>query len=60
LDRLEPPLRTALVLRYFLEMDSGQIGAILEEPASTVRSRLRAARQRLASELKRAGYRHEP
>ena len=60
LERLEPPLRTALVLRYFLEMDSAQIGAILEEPPSTVRSRLRAARLRLASELTRAGSRQVP
>ena len=59
LDRLEPPLRLVLVLRYFAELDSKEIGRTLDLPDSTVRSRLRAARRRLASELKKAGYTHD-
>jgi RNA polymerase sigma-70 factor (ECF subfamily) len=57
LERLEPQMRSILVLRYFTGLDSREIGRILEMPDSTVRSRLRAARQRLALELRRAGYR---
>ena len=56
LDRIEPLLRTILVLRYFAELDSQEIGKILELPDSTVRSYLRAGWQQLALELKRAGY----
>jgi RNA polymerase sigma factor (sigma-70 family) len=56
LERLDPELREALVLRYFSGFDSKQIGEILEMPDSTVRSRLRTARRRLAAELRSAGY----
>jgi RNA polymerase sigma factor (sigma-70 family) len=59
LDGLEPALRSVLVLRYFAELDSKEIGNILGLPDSTVRSRLRAARRKLAWELKRAGYRDD-
>jgi RNA polymerase sigma-70 factor (ECF subfamily) len=56
LDNLEPPLRSVLVLRYFTELDSKEIGRILGLSDSTVRSRLRTARSRLASALRRMGY----
>ena len=59
LERLEPRSRSILVLRYFAELDSKEIGKILELPDSTVRSHLRTARQQLALELKRMGYDHE-
>jgi len=59
LGRLEPQARSVLVLRYFAEFDSKEIGKILQLPDSTVRSRLRTARRQLASELKRAGYHHD-
>jgi len=59
LDRLEPQLRLVLVLRYFADFDSKEIGKTLDLPDSTVRSRLRVARGQLASELKRAGYTHD-
>jgi RNA polymerase sigma-70 factor (ECF subfamily) len=59
LDRLEPRGRTVLVLRYFAELDSREIGKILQMPDSTVRTHLRTARRQLALELKRAGYRDE-
>ncbi len=59
LQRLEPECHEILVLRYFAEFDSREIGHILKMPAATVRSRLRAARQQLAGELKRLGYCHE-
>jgi len=56
LQRLDPEVRTILVLRYVAEFDSKEIGRILNLPDSTVRSRLRTARQALADELKRRGY----
>ena len=56
LERLEPQLRSILVLRYFAEFNSKEIGDILGLPDSTVRSQLRTARQHLAWELKRTGY----
>lgn len=59
LARLEDPARVLLVLRYFMELDSAEIGQILEQPDSTVRGQLREARRKLAGELKRAGYHHE-
>lgn len=59
LERLDRELRSVLVLRYFAEFDSKEIGKILELPDSTVRSRLLAARRQLALELKRSGYHHE-
>ena len=55
LDDLDPPLRTVLVLRYFAELDSNQIGRMLDLPDSTVRSRLRTARRRLALALREIG-----
>jgi len=59
LEELEPQMRSILVLRYFTGLDSKEIGQILQLPDSTVRSHLRAARQRLALELRRAGYRDQ-
>ncbi|MEE8450585.1 MAG: RNA polymerase sigma factor [Thermoguttaceae bacterium] len=59
LDRLDPSLRSVLVLRYFAELDSKEIGRTLDLSDSTVRSRLRVARAELASQLKRAGYSHD-
>jgi RNA polymerase sigma-70 factor (ECF subfamily) len=59
LQTLQPRQRSILVLRYFAEFDSKEIGNILQMPDSTVRSHLRAARRELALALKRAGYRHE-
>ncbi len=49
-------LKVPLVMRYFCEMDSRQIGQILALPDSTVRSRLRAGRMKLADALIKAGY----
>jgi RNA polymerase sigma-70 factor, ECF subfamily len=53
LARLDPRLRSILVLRYYADFDSRQIGEMLDLPDSTVRSHLRRARQMLAAELKR-------
>ena len=49
-------LHTLLVMRYFMEMDSKQIGEVLERPSATVRSQLCDARQRLAAELTTMGF----
>jgi RNA polymerase sigma-70 factor, ECF subfamily len=43
--------RLLVVLRYFVDLNSRQIAEFVEQPESTVRGRLRAARQRLAREL---------
>ena len=56
LDQLD---RAPLVLRYFHDMNSSQIAEILEIPDSTVRSRLRRARMKLATVLRKEGYDHE-
>lgn len=55
---LDPQLHTLLVLRYFVQLDSKEIGAILDVPDSTIRSRLRRARLQLAQRLIEAGYEH--
>lgn len=59
LAQLDPDLRDLLVLRYFLEYDSTEIGHILGRPAATIRGQLRQARRQLADKLVRAGYEHE-
>ena len=59
LDSLPNQERTMLVLRYFQEFNATEIGAILQLPPSTVRSRLRAARQKLADKLKTSGFEHD-
>ena len=48
--------RTLLALRYLEGLDSTEMGAILERPASTIRGQLRSARHRLAAELLRKGW----
>ena len=51
--------RCVLVLRYFADLTSKDIGEILKMPSATVRSHLRVARQQLASRLKGVEYRDE-
>jgi len=51
--RLPRDLRIIVVLRYFLDCTSAEIGAILGIPAPTVRFRLAAARKRLRDALTR-------
>lgn len=43
--------RALVVMRYFSDLNSRQIGEIVDMPEATVRSRLRAARRKLAEEL---------
>ena len=56
--RLPAELREVLVLRHFLELSYGDIGAALHLPEKTVKSRLYSARQRLGQILTggRAGH----
>jgi RNA polymerase sigma-70 factor (ECF subfamily) len=56
LERMDPAMRSVLVLRYFAEFDSKAIAGILQIPDSTVRSRLRKARMVLAKILEQAGF----
>ncbi len=48
---LPPPQRTAVILRYYLDLDEAAIAAILGCPRGTVKWRLYAARQRLRPAL---------
>lgn len=48
---LPEPLRLVLVLRHYEEMNFEQIARLLGEPASTIKSRFRAALQRLRQRL---------
>jgi RNA polymerase sigma-70 factor, ECF subfamily len=59
LDALDPATRSLLVLRYFAEFDSREIGELLDLPDATVRGRLRTAREKLAKRLRQSGYGHE-
>lgn len=59
LESLPDLLRSVLVLRYFSEFNSKEIGAILELPHPTVRSHLRRGRQLLATELRQMGFEDE-
>jgi RNA polymerase sigma-70 factor (ECF subfamily) len=52
---LAPLQQSIVVMRYYCEMDSKEIGQILELTDSTVRSHLRLARQRLADILRPCG-----
>lgn len=52
---LDASLLTAMVLRYFCDLKSGEIAEILNWNASTVRARLRQARMILARKLLRRG-----
>jgi len=47
LDSLSPDLRAAVVLHYYAELTSKEIGAVLGVAAPTVRFRLMLARRRL-------------
>ena len=51
LTRLNDSDRLLVVLRYFANLNSREIAEIVEQPESTVRSRLRAARTQLAGDL---------
>jgi RNA polymerase sigma-70 factor (ECF subfamily) len=51
LDRLATVEREIVVLRYFCELNSREIGEVLAMPEATVRSRLAKARKQLARDL---------
>ena len=55
LQGLDDSLLTPMVLRYFCELNSREIGEILSLSPSTVRSRLREARMILAKRLVKRG-----
>jgi RNA polymerase sigma-70 factor (ECF subfamily) len=55
LDEMDDSLRVPLVLRYFCDQDSSQIAEVLDLPASTVRSRLAAARLEMTRRLLEKG-----
>jgi RNA polymerase sigma-70 factor, ECF subfamily len=51
LAKLSDDERTLIAMRYFSELNSREIGEILDVPEATIRGRLRTIRRRLASEL---------
>ena len=51
INRLEEPLRVAVVLRYYAGLDSAEIGGALGVPSATVRTRLRRALELLQDAL---------
>jgi RNA polymerase sigma factor (sigma-70 family) len=51
LAELSPSDRELVVLRYFCEMNSREIGEILRTPESTIRRRLSLCREALAERL---------
>jgi RNA polymerase sigma factor (sigma-70 family) len=51
LDRLPPAQREVVVLRYFCELNSREIGEVLQMPEATIRSHLAKARRQLARDL---------
>lgn len=53
INRLDADLRVIVVLRYYAEMDATEIGAALDLPPATVRTRLRRALARLRERLTR-------
>ncbi len=55
LAELDPSLLELVVLKYFCDLDSNEIGRTLDLNASTVRCRLREARMILAQKLLRRG-----
>ncbi|HEU5349305.1 MAG TPA: sigma factor-like helix-turn-helix DNA-binding protein, partial [Ktedonobacterales bacterium] len=48
---LSDDLRRVIALRFYAGLDSTQIGAVLDMPAATVRTRLRRALELLRREL---------
>ena len=51
LARLADDDRLLIAMRYFADLNSREIGQIMDLPEATVRGRLRAARRKLAQEL---------
>jgi RNA polymerase sigma-70 factor (ECF subfamily) len=51
INRLEEPLRIVVVLRYYADLDSTEIGVALDVPSATVRTRLRRALELLQDAL---------
>ncbi len=58
LDMMPNELREVLVLRYFHDQNSREIAAVLQTSDSTIRTRLKTARRRLAAALNTRGI-HE-
>jgi len=56
---LPQPLREVLVLRHYENMTFEDMSRLLDEPASTLKSRFTAALKRLRLHLKERGYTHE-
>jgi RNA polymerase sigma-70 factor (ECF subfamily) len=56
LQQLSDELRNPIVLRYYCDLNSTDIGQILGMPAATVRGRLCEARRQLATALDKAGF----
>ena len=58
LGKLSEEERIAITLHYWEELSSAELGQVLNIPASTVRTRLMRARERIRAELERQGERN--
>jgi RNA polymerase sigma-70 factor (ECF subfamily) len=56
LDRLEPPAREVIFLRFYDGLSYEQIGAVLGISEQAINGRLRRAKKKLAQHLRRAGF----
>jgi len=56
LGRLGHRVRAAIIMRYFMDMDSPEIAKIMETSDSTIRGYLRQGRLELADALRRSGH----
>ncbi len=56
LARLRPRHREVIVLRHFTDLTFSEIAEALDQPESTVKSRLRVALEKLHHELSRQGF----
>jgi RNA polymerase sigma-70 factor (ECF subfamily) len=57
LDAMPRELREVLVLKHFAELTFAEMAQVLDEPASTLKSRMALAHRRLRAELARRGVR---
>lgn len=51
IDDLPADLRLIVILRYYIGLDSSELGAVLDLPSATVRTRLRRALKMIRNEL---------
>jgi RNA polymerase sigma-70 factor (ECF subfamily) len=56
IDQLDDSLRLPILLHYFQDLSTEEIGEVLKIPQGTVKSRLHKGRKRLRASMENAGY----